>query len=351
VYKITKVGLIGIKYKNIYLLAISFLLLLASPVFASPQNLNRFYKEINLINGIGNKINFYIHKKSLNLDISRTSRIRFLLELNSYFQLIGRKDTFAIKVYDLSYGKRELINYSRVKIHGPRTKYKLFNVDLLNFKNTTRDLEIELLDHNDNLINTYAETISPVGLETSDDTIQEKIISSECTADEFGECHLDYLMQHIHFESRIRKDLSTEVIKKEDGSYLVSIPNIRLKNKVKTIRYRNVIGNSTRLNSKAIGRTLQNISNEIKFINSDYEISSLDSVLILDSSKKPITLLLPNPEINIGLKIVFKRKNPGYNEVKISASNYLIDGKNEYKLTEAYESISIISTGSEWLIL
>jgi hypothetical protein len=312
-------------------------------VFATPQLLNRSYKHINFINGLDENINLLIHRKSLEIDITRTTRIRFALELQGYYKLVGRKPIFAIKVYDHSYGERELISYGRIRVNSPRTRYKFFNLDLLSFKNSNRKIEIELLDDNDNILNTYFEEIVTKDLVVSETNSISKIEDSDCDNDRFGECQLNYIMNHIHFESRIRKDLSTEIVKKDDGSFVVNIPNIRSNRTVKAVRPGN-----TRVIQPT---TVRNLNNPIKIIEDDYEISLQDSILVLDSSKKNIRIKLPDPEISPGLKVSLKKKNQDNNNIVIEANGFLIDGKTSYTLTNAYESISIISTGSEWLIL
>lgn len=331
------------------------LLLFCTPLEVSSKRKLRKYNELEYISGVSETIPIYIHQKSLNIDLARTRDLRFAIDLRDYYELVGRFNSFTIKVYDLNYGGRDLINQSHIKIHKPKAHFKKFNLELDNYKHDIRQMEVDLLDHNSNLVNTYKLNIEPINLALESDTSATPIVESNCDSSNLNECHLKYIVENLEFESKIRKDLSTEVVKKPNGSYKVVVPSLRSRRTVKKVVFnQKLVGNLSRLQNnsdRAKDLQLANINDNIKLIENDYDLSAMDSIVIVDSSANDINLNLPTPESNKGLTIQIKRINSGDNSITLNAGDNLIDGQSFYDLVYQYEAISVISTGTEWLVL
>jgi hypothetical protein len=79
-------------------------------------------------------------------------------------------------------------------------------------------------------------------------------------------------------------------------------------------------------------------------------MSPSDDVVFADSSSNPINVYIPTAGSVGGKEVMIKRK-AGNDPVTVVASGAeTIDGQSSHTLFHAYESITLISDNSNWLI-
>jgi len=85
---------------------------------------------------------------------------------------------------------------------------------------------------------------------------------------------------------------------------------------------------------------------------SAYTLTANDSVIFADATSAPFSVTLPSAVGLAGKNYIVKRTNAGANSVTIATtSSQTIDGQISYVLSVQYAAISVMSNGSEWLII
>lgn len=83
-----------------------------------------------------------------------------------------------------------------------------------------------------------------------------------------------------------------------------------------------------------------------------YTIVLADSVITADSTSAAFQVTLPTAVGNTGRQFVIKRINSGANNVTVgTTSAQTIDGATTYVLINQYQSITVVSNGSNWWII
>jgi hypothetical protein len=83
-----------------------------------------------------------------------------------------------------------------------------------------------------------------------------------------------------------------------------------------------------------------------------YTLQSSDDVILADASSAAFTLTLPAAASVTGKKFIIKKIDSGFNQVTIDGnSSETIDGSADRKLSTQYESITIVSDGTNWQLL
>ncbi len=90
--------------------------------------------------------------------------------------------------------------------------------------------------------------------------------------------------------------------------------------------------------------------NQIIQKSSTYTITATDSIISADATSSPFTITLPSAVNNTGRTYVVKRVNAGGNDVTLSAAAAeTIDGAASAMLTAQWQTVKVISDGSNWL--
>lgn len=83
-----------------------------------------------------------------------------------------------------------------------------------------------------------------------------------------------------------------------------------------------------------------------------YTLTTTDSVILADATTAAFTCTLPTAVGITGRQYTIKRINAGANNVTVgTTSSQLIDGVSTFVLTTQYQSITVVSDNSNWLII
>ena len=83
-----------------------------------------------------------------------------------------------------------------------------------------------------------------------------------------------------------------------------------------------------------------------------YSAATTDSVILANAAGGAFTVTLPTAVGNTGKIFTVKRTNSGSNNVTVgTTSAQTIDGATTYAITTQYQSIDLISNGSNWFII
>lgn len=77
---------------------------------------------------------------------------------------------------------------------------------------------------------------------------------------------------------------------------------------------------------------------------------SSDEFVIAAPASANITLTLPTASANVGLAITVKRNSPSF-LVYVAPASGTIDGASSYTLSANYQSVTVISDGTNWFIM
>lgn len=85
---------------------------------------------------------------------------------------------------------------------------------------------------------------------------------------------------------------------------------------------------------------------------SAYTIATSDDIVLCNASAGAFTVTLPTASGNTGRQFVIKRMNSGGNAVTVAAaSGQTIDGSGSVSLFAQYQSITVVSDGSDWIVV
>ena len=147
--------------------------------------------------------------------------LSFLLNASSLIKSGIYPTSFKTEIYAVNDdASKDLLTIYRPTIFSSKKAQNLvFDLPLLNLVKTS-ELEINLYDTNNSLVAIFKANIE---VENPSSTVFSAVPDSDCTG-VFGECHLEYILQNIHFVGKRAKDIQTTVEKNLDGSYLVNLP-------------------------------------------------------------------------------------------------------------------------------
>lgn len=94
------------------------------------------------------------------------------------------------------------------------------------------------------------------------------------------------------------------------------------------------------------------LSLPFKSINDSYTATALDHTIAVDCTSGNITISLPSASGITGRIYVFKKTDSSTNKIVLDGSGaQTIDGSGTYDIVKQYQSLTVQSTGSNWLIL
>lgn len=194
---------------------------------ASKKYIKNKYLPIPMVSGQDPSIELFINQKSLSLDLSRTRNIRLRLKTSGVRDLyndIDRLSSIKFSVYEIDGADRNFISSQTLSVsRGSRSR--IISVEAGYFKEPTKNIEIDLYDTTGNLINTYATEITALNTEmqvVATAGVPPDTVS--CDGSDFGDCQLDYFFDRVRFVARPQRQVSTRVVKGEDGLYKVTLP-------------------------------------------------------------------------------------------------------------------------------
>lgn len=94
-----------------------------------------------------------------------------------------------------------------------------------------------------------------------------------------------------------------------------------------------------------------NINRVYNNISSNFSMTDSSDVVFLDTSSSSINVYLPNASGKGGKQITVKLKNGSNSGVLIASGSQTVDGQNQVGIYYTYESVSLISDNSNWLLI
>jgi hypothetical protein len=90
----------------------------------------------------------------------------------------------------------------------------------------------------------------------------------------------------------------------------------------------------------------------VKSVTAAYTMQPLDRIVLADATSAPFTVTLPSAQGRHGQQaLTVKRMNAGGNAVTVGAASGLIDGAATQSLGSQYARLSVVSDGTQWLII
>lgn len=204
------------------LILLTCLIVSCLPILAS-NNLR--YTSLDLLSGLDPSLDLQMHEKSYNLDLSRTQNIRVRLKVDKLYKNNSSINSFKVSLYEIVNSERNFISTQNLTIKKGSVRSRILSLEAGYFSSPNKNIEIDVFNTVSNLVNTYEVQISAYNLDSqilaTDNSVHN---SAECDSLIFDECHLDYLFQKVTFEAKPQSQISTRVVKGEDGLYKVTIP-------------------------------------------------------------------------------------------------------------------------------
>ena len=180
---------------------------------------------MTFVKGVDPDLTVYINKKSLNIDLLRTNNIRIRIKTSNLYNAIDRISSFKISMYEIINGERQFVSSQTLTVFKGTKKSRVISIAAGYFASPTKQVEFDVYDTEGNLINTYSTELSATNLDSQvagGDGVN--LHSAECDYTNFDDCQLDYLFNRITFEAKPQKQISTRIVKSEEGLYKVTIP-------------------------------------------------------------------------------------------------------------------------------
>lgn len=92
-------------------------------------------------------------------------------------------------------------------------------------------------------------------------------------------------------------------------------------------------------------------SKPLSTITTTYSVLDTDTVLLLDATTASFTVTLPAASTQTGKPFVLKLISSGQKKVGITSVSGTIDGDSTYYLSKRYQSVTVISDGTNWFII
>ena len=211
----------SIKKLSLYLIV---LFLLAINPANSNNTLDR-YLPVTFLSGTQPDLELYLHQKSYTIDLAKTQNIRVRIKTRELHNTPSRIDSFRINLYENTNGERKFLGAENVTLARGVAQSRILNLNPGHFYEPTKELEFDIYDTTNTLINTYGVQISAVNMASQLDFKSSiDLAPAECDSENFGACQLDYFFQKVKFEATPKKQLSTRIVKGEDGLYKISLP-------------------------------------------------------------------------------------------------------------------------------
>lgn len=235
-------------------------ILAASSSLAPSVTVKPHYLPLEFISGADEEIELQINRKSLELDLNKTQNIRVRLKVKKlYKQVNERISSFKINLYEIVGSEKKFVSSQNLTIRKGYDKGRVLSIGAGYFAAPTKMVEFEIYDTANNLVNTYSTQLTAYNLES-------QVLGGEgldledadCDNSKFGDCQLDYLFKKITFEAKPQRQISTRILKGEDGLYKVTIPVPRSQFKFlgKSVKRRNGVSLDGQGTTLGFGETI-----------------------------------------------------------------------------------------------
>ncbi|MEY3369603.1 MAG: hypothetical protein RLZZ361_273, partial [Cyanobacteriota bacterium] len=243
----------------LFFVIIFFSLFTAKPIQAETTFVKR-NKYLNMvkISGVMDDLELKINEKSLNLDLSRSRNIRLRINPKDLYNEIDRTTSIKLTLYEIYNGERKYISTQNLTIYKGFKRSRIISMDVGFFNANKKNIEVDVFDTSSNIINTYSAEINAIN--TDSQVLGGSGINvgkADCdVSDGFDECELDYLFQRVTFEAKPQAQISTRIVKGEDGLYKVTIPVPRTKFKFLGRNIQNNQGGNGGIVTNEFGETI-----------------------------------------------------------------------------------------------
>ena len=152
-------------------------------------------------------------------------------------------------MYDVSGPTREYISSQSLSLIRGVKGNRVLSMNAGNFTSSSKSLEFDLFDTQNNLINVYSGTVTATNLAFQASSGAGVTLGASCPAGTFGECQIDELFKRVSFVARRQRHASTRVVKSDNGLYQVTLPVPRQAfkflagNRVRAVNLGNITGN------------------------------------------------------------------------------------------------------------
>ncbi len=205
------------------------LLALVLSLFVYPCLAASDYKKLTYISGSRPSLELFIHKDDQELNLAKKSTIRLQLKVATLYDNGNESKSFLLVIYDVSSGIRRFISTEAITIDKTSTGTRVIEVDAGRFTNTSKSIEIDLLDTERIVINTYGTILTAINT-SSQSTTADSSLPTTCNGQSsFVDC-IDVFFRRVVFEAIPQKKVQTRVVKDTLlNTYKVKIPLTSLK--------------------------------------------------------------------------------------------------------------------------
>jgi hypothetical protein len=210
-----------------FFLTLVFVLGSLAPVLANQRQNQRVYLPLEFVSGTQPTLGLGIRDRSLNLDLARTNNIRLRFNPRDLMAIPQTQGALTISLYEIVNNTRQLVTTQSINLNNGAKKNRILAVDTGRFVTPTKELEIDLIDTNNNVVNTYKTVITASNLIAQGSSDTNLIPDPICPGDSFGECQIEAFLNRVKFVPWRTRSPVVETVKNENGVYQVRFPQPR----------------------------------------------------------------------------------------------------------------------------
>lgn len=182
------------------------------------------YIPLQLVSGSNPDLELELHKNSFNLDLLKTANMRVRVKVKNLYTTNESIASFKIVLYDVINGNREFVASQSLALKRGAVGSRIVSMSAGHFDATTKEVEFDLFDTQNNLVNTYKATLNATNLASQTESGEGVDLNANCPSTNFGECQIDAFFKRVNFVARNQRQASTRVMKDDNGIYQVTIP-------------------------------------------------------------------------------------------------------------------------------
>lgn len=176
-----------------------------------------------------------IYSNDVRLVHSNKPEVRMKINASVVYHSEEDVSSFKVKVYKVQNDERKLVNSQNFTVKNMDenlNKDFLLRVRLGTFERQVENYEFEVYDTEDSLVGIFSYDFEVLDdIRPDDSSMRFALVNNNspqnnqarCNNSEFGECHLDFLMNKLTFESRSGSKNYSNVEKLNNGNYKVTV--------------------------------------------------------------------------------------------------------------------------------
>jgi hypothetical protein len=215
------------KKLKLFFLGILFVFGSFVPALANQRQNQRVYLPLDFVSGTQSGLRLAIRDRSLNLDLARTNNIRLRFNPRELMAIPQTQGALTLALYEIVNNNRQLVSTQSVNLNSGANKNRILAVDAGRFITPTKELEIDLIDTNNNVVNTYKAVINATNLVAQGSSDSNLGPDPICPGDSFGECQIEAFLNRVKFVPWRTRSPVVETVKNENGVYQVRFPQPR----------------------------------------------------------------------------------------------------------------------------